>query len=132
MQLIFRGGITQGQMPCPGTEPLISFLCISTGSGNPTIVNPIRARGAGVLPGPYVLDVSTLEVLVSGYFVQGLASSTCNSYASAKGRYLSFCADYNLPPFPLSEHNPLCLQLHWPTQVCIPHQCHCTCQHCVT
>ena len=45
----------------------------------------------------------TLEEMVSGYFVQGLAPSTRRTYASARKRFLSFCMSYNIPPLPLSE-----------------------------
>ena len=49
-----------------------------------------------------------LEKTAQRYFGKGLATSTQKSYASAKNRYVSFCAAAGFDPFPLSEHT-LCM-----------------------
>uniref|UniRef100_A0A1X7SMU1 Core-binding (CB) domain-containing protein n=1 Tax=Amphimedon queenslandica TaxID=400682 RepID=A0A1X7SMU1_AMPQE len=44
----------------------------------------------------------------SGLFRRGLADSSASSYATAQRPFLSFCAECNITPLPLSEHT-LCL-----------------------
>ena len=55
-----------------------------------------------------LLDITSLEQLVSHYFAGGLAQRTRSSYSSAQRRYLAFCQTYHLSPLPLSEYN-VCL-----------------------
>ncbi|XP_011409281.1 PREDICTED: uncharacterized protein LOC105316169, partial [Amphimedon queenslandica] len=54
------------------------------------------------------VDLHTLEGAVQGFFRKGLADSSASSYATAQRRFLSFCAECNITPLPLSEHT-LCL-----------------------
>ena len=48
------------------------------------------------------LDVSSLVPVVQEL---GLAASTQRVYRSGSNRYLTFYARFNVPPFPVSEHN---------------------------
>ena len=45
-----------------------------------------------------------LEKTAQGYFDKGLAESTKKSYSSARNRYLAFCTESALDPFPVNEH----------------------------
>ena len=44
-----------------------------------------------------------MENAVRFFYAQGLATSSQKSYRSAQSRYLSFCAQFQLQPLPLSE-----------------------------
>ena len=46
-----------------------------------------------------------MDQTVHGLFHAGLASTTAASYCSGLRKYLTFCAHFNLNPFPLSEQN---------------------------
>lgn len=50
------------------------------------------------------MDLTALDRAVQGYFEQGLAQSTRNSYRSAKRRYLAFCDEARISPLPVTEH----------------------------
>ena len=71
--------------------------------------------GQGAAPAlPTGLELSDLDQTVHGHFHAGLASTTAALYRSGLRKYLTFCAHFNLNPFPLSEQNlllcglPLC------------------------
>ena len=51
------------------------------------------------------MDIAALEGLVQSHFVRGIAASTAKSYSSARNRYLTFCQQYDIPPFPVSERS---------------------------
>ena len=48
-----------------------------------------------------------MDKLVSQLFANGLSPTTTSSYRSGIKRYLSFCTQFTLAPFPLSD-NTLC------------------------
>ena len=50
------------------------------------------------------LDLCKLGNSVCKYFHEGLASSTQQSYDSAKARFINFCSSAGSYPLPLSEH----------------------------
>ena len=54
------------------------------------------------------LDISQLEDNVSFFLSQALASSTLRSYRSGQKRFLQFCCDAAIQPWPLTER-VLCL-----------------------
>ena len=56
------------------------------------------------MPNCSKLDVRKLEETAQGYFDKGLAESTKKSYSSARNRYLAFCTESALDPFPVNEH----------------------------
>ena len=49
------------------------------------------------------LDLQSLDKAVEFYFLNALAPVTRKSYASAKNRYLRFCAEADFDPVPTSE-----------------------------
>ena len=49
------------------------------------------------------LGVTSLDSTVCALAANGLSANTSKSYRSGLNRYLSFCASYSLPAFPLSE-----------------------------
>jgi integrase len=49
------------------------------------------------------LGITSLDTLVCTLFDRGVSKSTLTSYESGKRRYLSFCAQFNLSPIPLTE-----------------------------
>jgi hypothetical protein len=56
------------------------------------------------MPNSSKLDMRKLEKTAQGYFDKGLAESTKKSYSSARNRYLAFCTESALDPFPVNEH----------------------------
>ncbi len=58
------------------------------------------------------MDLANLEVLVSGFFSNGLAPSTQGTYTSAKRSYLSFCLQLNLTPIPVSQRTSCLFAAH--------------------
>ena len=67
-----------------------------------TFPSPIAAAGVAHLALPQ-LDVCQLEDNVSFYLGQALAPSTRQSYKSGQRRFVQFCQEATLQPFPLSE-----------------------------
>ena len=60
---------------------------------------------AGGPPGnlPARLDLQRLEDLVHRYFTKGLAAATQRTYRSGQERYIKFCGEADLKPFPVNE-----------------------------
>ena len=54
------------------------------------------------------LDINELGQLVQFFFSQGLAQSTQRSYNAGKNRFITFCQEANLTPFPAAE-STLCI-----------------------
>ena len=53
------------------------------------------------------MDISRLDRAVQHYYTAALADTTHRTYKSAERRYLNFCVDFSLTPFPTTE-NMLC------------------------
>ena len=49
------------------------------------------------------MDLPSLEGAVQAYYGCGIAESTTRTYNSAKRRYIEFCIQFGLTPFPASE-----------------------------
>ncbi len=71
--------------------------CSQFPSGNPTSATSCTGGAATRL------DLSILVPLVQELFSTGIAPSTRRSYQSGTNRYLCFCKDYGITPFPTSE-----------------------------
>ena len=54
------------------------------------------------------LDINELHQLVQFFFSQGLPQSMQRSYNSGKNRFITFCQEANLTPFPAAE-STLCI-----------------------
>lgn len=93
-------------MPCrlPITEPTASVFCFLT-AGNPTDrrSDPGRRSGTSGRRGQSRLAIRDLDKAVEKYFGEALASSTKRSYQAGQKRYLDFCDNFGLPPFPVNE-----------------------------
>ena len=77
----------QGLHRCtPLPQPLLQLL----GTGGPDW----RAR----------LDIHPIQEAVHHYFENGLAPSTRQCYNAGQQRYLKFCTQANITPFPTSEN----------------------------
>ena len=74
-----------------------AFLCSTgTASSGPSISDSIPVITTE-------LGVTSLDSTVCALAANGLSANTSKSYRSGLNRYLSFCASYSVPAFPLSE-----------------------------
>ena len=92
---------------CSLTQPVKCFLLTCSTGSNRAGVYSTRANHitAGTASG---MDLPSLEAAVQSYYGCGIASSTNRTYNSAKKRFITFCINYNLSPFPVSQ-TILCL-----------------------
>ena len=87
---------------CSLTQPVKCFLLTCSTGSNRAGVYSTRANHitAGTASG---MDLPSLEAAVQSYYGCGIASSTNRTYNSAKKRFITFCMNYNLSPFPVSQ-----------------------------